>query len=92
MLTASLDGGGTRNISTILILRALMVEIAVQEQELSPQAYSSAFPLQFRSRFVNRELGYLQRTNENMSNAGGDLTKYLPCHYFDYMIGTNFGG
>lgn len=95
----SLDGGGTRNFSTILILKALMAEIAFQEQKAWPQASSSASPLPLEPQIIEQQRQeqqeqqwQLQPTAEDKKKEGLKLSCYLPCHYFDFTIGTSFGG
>lgn len=95
----SLDGGGIHSFSTILILKALMAEVAFQEQNAWPQASSSASPLNLEPQTVEQQRQeqqeqqwQLQLTAEDKKKEGLKLSCYLPCHYFDYTIGTSFGG
>lgn len=81
------DGGGTRSISTILIIRALMAEIAVQKQTILSEASSSASPLPLESQTVQRRI-----RRQSSQESQSEPPQYLPCHYFDYNIGTSFGG
>ncbi|KAL8745666.1 MAG: hypothetical protein Q9190_002206 [Brigantiaea leucoxantha] len=75
----TLDGGGVRGISSLLILRDLMREISKQEQELDPDATSSAY-----SSWFNFEPLPYNSVIRSMDS--------LPCHYFDYIAGTSTGG
>ena len=85
------DADGTRCFSTILILKALIAEIAVQEQTTWPQAYSSASPLYLEPQTFS-ERGVQHQATDYSNEEGTRLARYLPCHYFDYTIGTSFGG
>ena len=51
-LTIIPDGGGVRGFSSLLILQAIMIEIARIEKERNSQATSSAYPLLHRPRTV----------------------------------------
>lgn len=62
----------------MLILQALMEEIAKCEREEDPQARSSAdSPIFFRREEVD---------------SPEEAFIALPCHYFDYIAGTSTGG
>ena len=76
-----------------------MAEIAFQEQKAWPQASSSASPLPLEPQIIQQQRQeqqeqqwQLQPTAEDKKKEGLKLSCYLPCHYFDYTIGTNFGG
>ena len=75
-----------------------MAEIAAQERTTEPQAYSSASPLSLKLRAVKQtkeepqQQLQFQETFEHTGNQDAELSRYLPCHYFDYTIGTGFGG
>ena len=75
-----------------------MVEIAAQEQTTEPRAYSSASPLDLQPRAVQQTKEEQQQqlkskeTVEHTGNQDSEISRYLPCHYFDYTIGTFFGG
>jgi hypothetical protein len=90
----SLDGGGVRGLSTLYILKRLMLRIKFHERRLNPSANSSYHPLD-----CPHEL-----TDSDDSTAG-----YYPCHYIgkpihvlaklatnmllpDYTAGTSTGG
>ena len=93
-----IDEGGTRSFSTLLILKALMVEIATQEQTMEPQAYSSASPLDLEpwtGKQADEELQWqsqFQETTGRTKSQSPELSRYIPCHYFDYTTGAGFGG
>ncbi|KAL9118353.1 MAG: hypothetical protein Q9187_005102 [Circinaria calcarea] len=95
----TLDGGGVRGYSSLLILQALMEEIARLEQE-QPLAPSSVSPLEPRVRttvmrqpshragtVLREEIFALPAPRRHQT-----LSNYLPCHYFDYIAGTSTGG
>lgn len=77
-LILTLDGGGIRGYSSLIILRALMSEIAQIEQTTEPQAISSAHTPRIDP---DKIPDYVLRKGQ-----------YLPCHYFDYIAGTSVGG
>ncbi|KAK3349387.1 patatin-like phospholipase-domain-containing protein [Lasiosphaeria hispida] len=77
-LILTLDGGGIRGYSSLIILRALMKQIAEIEQNLEPVAISSAHTDRIDPGSIP----------ENVLRKG----QYLPCHYFDYIAGTSVGG
>lgn len=78
----SLDGGGVRGLSSLLILRELMEKIGEIELRASPNAKSSAY-----SPLV-----------DCLPDGGGarygtrSILDYFPCHYFDYICGASTGG
>lgn len=69
-----------------------MAEIAVQEQTIWPQAYNSSSPLRLEPQAVKETRAEQQQSAEYTDREGAELERYLPCHYFDYTIGTSFGG
>lgn len=77
-LILTLDGGGIRGYSSLIILRALMKEIALVEQTLEPHALSSAHTDRIDPDIIP----------DHVLQKG----QYLPCHYFDYIAGTSVGG
>lgn len=77
-LILTLDGGGIRGYSSLIILRALMKEIADIERNHEKPAMSSA-----DTERIPREAIPSRVYREG---------QYLPSHYFDYIAGTSFGG
>ena len=71
-------------MSSLLILREIMRAVEEYECRISPEAKSSAY-----SPLVN----CLSDEGPNPL-AGGtrSVSRYLPCHYFDYVSGTSTGG
>ncbi|KAI4143922.1 MAG: hypothetical protein LQ340_006839 [Diploschistes diacapsis] len=73
----SLDGGGIRGYSSLLILKRLMDEVSLLERSKEPSALSSAHSIW---------------NHETAEEAASHPNDYLPCHYFDYIGGTSTGG
>ncbi|KAL2046843.1 hypothetical protein N7G274_000861 [Stereocaulon virgatum] len=99
----SLDGGGIRGYSALLILRELMRAIGRLEKAyrdgpngpLDP-AESSYHPLSPDTRTItDPDLHDNQNAVEPVRLAASTKTEtspWLPCHYFDYVAGTSTGG
>ncbi|KAH6640517.1 patatin-like phospholipase-domain-containing protein [Chaetomium tenue] len=77
-LILTIDGGGIRGYSSLIVLRALMQEIERIEQTLEPRASAST-----QTDRIPRE-----QIPDDVFREG----QYLPCHYFDYIAGTSVGG
>ncbi|KAK4252456.1 patatin-like phospholipase-domain-containing protein [Corynascus novoguineensis] len=77
-LILTIDGGGIRGYSSLIILRAIMQEIERIEQSLEPYASAST-----HTDRIPRE-----QIPDDVFREG----QYLPCHYFDYIAGTSVGG
>ncbi|KAK4128474.1 FabD/lysophospholipase-like protein [Parathielavia appendiculata] len=77
-LILTLDGGGIRAYSSLIILRDLMHEIERIEQSLDPRAAAST-----HTDRIPRD-----QIPDDVLREG----QYLPCHYFDYIAGTSVGG
>jgi hypothetical protein len=81
----SLDGGGIRGLSTLIVLRELMKIIAEIEGSTKPPAKrSSDSPFAKSDAFTS--------LIPTASNDSDDISGFLPCHYFDYIAGTSTGG
>ena len=84
----SLDGGGIRGYSALLIIKQIME--AIKEIEMNYRAGSdgpadsSYHPLPSNPQHV---VGTRVPEEDERQSA-----KWLPCHYFDYMAGTSTGG
>lgn len=87
----SLDGGGIRGYSSLLILRELMKAIGEIERTWhSDPAESSFHPLKPPSVDSDAALKCPKINTKHLeANAS---SPWLPCHYFDYMAGTSTGG
>ena len=80
----SMDGGGIRGYTALLILRNIMEDIEMLERERDAEAISSAYsPLV--DCLPDRALA---ASPKETSSA----MQYLPCHYFDYVGGASTGG
>ncbi|KAK8206056.1 acyl transferase/acyl hydrolase/lysophospholipase [Phyllosticta capitalensis] len=78
----TLDGGGIRGYSSLLIVQQLMHEIAKWETKLEME--EAAADAERRGLGGTSTPPYEPRMfNEN---------ELLPCHYFDFMYGTSTGG
>ncbi len=87
----SLDGGGIRGYSSLLILRALMKAIGEIERKWpSDPAESSFHPLKPPSVDSDALHGYPRINTRHIERNA--TSPWLPCHYFDYMAGTSTGG
>lgn len=80
----SLDGGGVRSYSSLLILKALMHEIWMWENRLADEHEDAV--LEDIPSAENR------RIIPPTGNAVPDEEDLLPCHYFDFVYGTSSGG
>lgn len=103
----TLDGGGIRGYSSLMILKALMHEIWIWEERLEKEECDD-----FEARSSRKDSGsHLRegRRREGEVVAPGALEEdemttsdtkrkafveeeLLPCHYFDFMYGTSTGG
>ncbi|KAI4214394.1 MAG: hypothetical protein LQ351_003147 [Letrouitia transgressa] len=83
----SLDGGGVRGYSSLLILKRLMHEVANLEMEANPEATTSAF-----SPLIDSKSLHTDPMMKDMSKETSEEGVYRPCHYFDYIAGSSTGG
>jgi len=72
------------------MLQAIMEKVANVEQTSQPVAYNSIHPLEPRPRPAV-QLGNVTSPNTTVFGPNS-LINYLPCHYFDYIVGTSTGG
>lgn len=77
-----LDGGEKQIISTLLILRELVMKIEEIEGSREPRAESSA----------DSSLAELRQKSRLREGGIGSSSKFLLCHYFDYIAGSGIGG
>ncbi|MCJ1349383.1 hypothetical protein MMC31_007623 [Peltigera leucophlebia] len=82
----SLDGGGIRGYSSLLILRALMNAIGEIERKWSSDPAESSFHPLEQPPSVDSDAP----PRDPILNTAS--SPWLPCHYFDYMAGTSTGG
>jgi len=88
------DGGGVRGLSTLRIMKKLMLRVKYHERRLNPSANTSYHPLP---------------CPHEVSDSEDSTAGYYPCHYIgkstrksygacnnllllDYMAGTSTGG
>jgi len=93
----SLDGGGIRGYSALLILQELMRHIETLERNYRDESTgavdpvsSSYHPLHPDPKTVTDTRGSNGETSA--PNQLTDSSHWLPCHYFDYIAGTSTGG
>ncbi|CAF9926729.1 MAG: hypothetical protein ALECFALPRED_003516 [Alectoria fallacina] len=96
----SFDGGGIRGYGSLLILRALMEKVGLEERRIDPAIKSSFSPCMYKPTKIGFSTPYIEDvdsfeanvvTETNLSGLFND-SLFLPCHYFDYGAGTSTGG
>lgn len=94
------DGGGIRGYGSLLIIRALMEKVGIEERRIDPVVKSSFSPclykptkIGFSTRFT-KDVESFEATVVTETNPSGlsNDSLFLPCHYFDYGAGTSTGG
>ena len=95
----SVDGGGIRGLSSLLILGALMTSVSAVEQSTWPPAMTSGDSPLLDANSVIRRNEQIEATAakapERISTTTMNFaieSNYLPCHYFDWIAGTSTGG
>lgn len=93
----SLDGGGIRGYSALLIIRALMRAIGQIERTYAEKSATSDGPAESSYHPLSPIVTAATDSDsvEGSEYAGApatDTSPWLPCHYFDYMAGTSTGG
>ena len=94
------DGGGIRGYGSLLILRALMERVGIEERRIDPAVRSSFSPCMYKPTKIGFGTPYTENTDSFEANivTGTDPSGlssdslFLPCHYFDYGAGTSTGG
>ena len=86
----SLDGGGIRGYSALLILQELMNVIKKLEKSHPDGAAESSYhPLPWNPLYATDSRTGVQA---DPGSQYVESAKWLPCHYFDYIAGTSTGG
>ena len=87
----TLDGGGIRGYSTLLLLRALMDEIGKVERAENSKARSSAYS-PFVDCSTEEDCDPFPSSRIDDKALEKKRSAYRPCHYFDYIGGSSSGG
>ena len=94
------DGGGIRGCGSLLILRALMEKVGIEERRIDSAAKAGFAPCMYEP----TEIGFSTSCTEDIQSVeANDVTEtnsrvlsndslFLPCHYFYYGAGTSTGG
>ncbi|KAL9003436.1 MAG: hypothetical protein Q9188_003686 [Gyalolechia gomerana] len=92
----SFDGGGIRGYGSLLIIQNLMNKIGDEERRLDElegrigKTKSSFAPGAYKPIIPNPATN--SRFEASDTNNLRDSSLFLPCHYFDYVVGTSTGG
>lgn len=94
-----LDGGGIRGLWSLLALERLMENIADQEEQQNEKALHSFSPetwpgdlTQEPATDEEKRRYEVETDPERKLAATAKASRYLPCHYFDYIGGSSTGG
>lgn len=83
----SSDGGGVRGYSSLLIVKRLMTRIRDIELHHLEGPVQSSVSYPWMGSDVRDAAGA-----DEPPNVSDLVDDFLPCHYFDYMVGTSTGG
>lgn len=103
----TLDGGGIRGYSSLMILKALMHEVWLWEERLEKEEFEQSLRQDSRKDSGSHTREGRRRNGEAVAPGtleDDEMTtsatrrkafveeELLPCHYFDFMYGTSTGG
>ena len=96
----SLDGGGIRGLSTVMILSELVKHIRVVERTTWPPAKTSGDSPLLDPDWVQNEMRHRSKLEAaedafprvNRKDPDDEDGLFLLCHYFDYIAGTSTAG
>lgn len=88
-LTNVEDGGGIRGLSSLYIIKRLMEKIQEEEKHQSRDATG-----QLPTKSLQEQGNDGQRISPSQTNREVLRSDQLPlpCHYFDFIVGTSTGG
>ena len=94
------DGGGIRGYGSLLILRALMEKVGIEERRVDSNVKSSFSPYMYKPTKIGFGKPYTENIDSFEANIVTETDRsglssdslFLPCHYFDYGAGTSTGG
>ncbi|KAI4131527.1 MAG: hypothetical protein LQ338_001161 [Usnochroma carphineum] len=98
----SFDGGGVRSYGSLLILRELMNKIGEEEERrdalegavptvssFAPWPYKPTFSRAFSKSSSTSDVSSTRMPVASSTERLPNSSLYLPCHYFDYAVGTS---